>query len=90
MVSEDLLPILRDAAGLRVTVHETRGRGHACNVVAGLDLADVDMVVYVGGDGTVFEGLQVGVMQRLLTYVEGRDFRCDTSREALLRKGMVC
>ena len=59
MVSETLLPILRDAAGLKVTVHETLRRGHASDVVSGLDLSGVDLVVYVGGDGTVYEGLQV-------------------------------
>ena len=59
MVSETLLPILRDGAGLKVTVHETKRRGHAAEVVSDLDLSRVDLVVYVGGDGTVYEGLQV-------------------------------
>ena len=59
MVTETLLPMLRDAAGLRVTVHETRHRGDATGILGSMDLVDVDMVVYVGGDGTVYEGLQV-------------------------------
>ncbi len=66
MASEALLPILRDAAGLRVTVHETVSRGHAERLVKALDLTDVDMLAFVGGDGTVFEGLQVGAAEPLM------------------------
>jgi diacylglycerol kinase family enzyme len=51
--------MLRDAAGMNVTVHKTRSPGHATSVIASLDLDAVDMLVFVGGDGTVFEGLQV-------------------------------
>jgi|LauGreStaDraftv2_3_1035109.scaffolds.fasta_scaffold111286_2 sphingosine kinase len=59
VVSETLLPILREGAGLEVTVHETKRRGHAAEVVSGLDLSTTDLIVLVGGDGTVYEGLQV-------------------------------
>ena len=77
--------MLRDAAGLRVTVHETRCRGDATGFVASMDLRDVDMIVYVGGDGTVYEGLQVrgpvwqdamgcGVCAKLSYGIKGFDF----------------
>ena len=52
-----LLPMLRDAGGLRVTVHMTDRRGHATDIVRGLDLSAVDLLAYVGGDGSIFEGV---------------------------------
>ncbi|KAL6753666.1 ATP-NAD kinase-like domain-containing protein [Haematococcus lacustris] len=56
--SRQVLPVLRDAAGLVLEVHTTRHRGHATEIVARLDLQQVDLILYVGGDGTVFEGMQ--------------------------------
>jgi len=63
LLDETLLPILRDAAGLRVTVHKTRSRGHATRIIQSMDFSDVDLMVYVGGDGTVYEGVQ-GILGR--------------------------
>ncbi|GAX83006.1 hypothetical protein CEUSTIGMA_g10433.t1 [Chlamydomonas eustigma] len=63
IVTETLVPMLRDAAGMHVTLHETQSPGHATSVISGLDLEHVDMLVFVGGDGTVFEGLQ-GLLNR--------------------------
>ena len=34
-------------------------RRHATDIVRGLDLSQVDLLAFVGGDGTAFEGLQV-------------------------------
>jgi len=47
------------AAGLSLSVWETDRPGHASEMVKGLDLAACDALVTVGGDGTVFEALQV-------------------------------
>ncbi len=53
-----LAPVL-DAAGLQVAVVTTRARGHAAEVARGLRTDECDAVVCVGGDGTVYEALQV-------------------------------
>lgn len=47
------------AAGLRMTVKETQRAGHATEMVRGLELDQCDALITVGGDGTVFEALQV-------------------------------
>lgn len=47
------------AAGLVLTVKKTDRAGHATEMVKELDLAACDALVTVGGDGTVFEALQV-------------------------------
>ena len=47
------------AAGVIVTVHETQRSGHATHIVQALQLDSCDAIVTVGGDGTVFEALQV-------------------------------
>lgn len=47
------------AAGLSVTVRETQRAGHATEIVRSLQLDQCDALVTVGGDGTVFEALQV-------------------------------
>ncbi|KAL0029421.1 hypothetical protein WJX77_006321 [Trebouxia sp. C0004] len=46
------------AAGLSLSVWETNRRGHATEIVKQLDLAACDVLVTVGGDGTVHEALQ--------------------------------
>ena len=51
-------PILA-AAGLDVTAVETVRRGHAGKLAVALDLRQCDLLVLVGGDGTVFDALQV-------------------------------
>lgn len=48
-----------EAGGLLCTVHDTSHRGHATEIVKGLQPAACDAIVGVGGDGTVFEILQV-------------------------------
>lgn len=53
-----VLPVLA-AAGLEVAVVETQRRGHAGELAAGVDLQRCDLLVLVGGDGTVFDALQV-------------------------------
>lgn len=54
------------AAGLEVTVKETEHPGHATDIVRQLALDSCDAVVAVGGDGTVFEALQVTCLQDLV------------------------
>ena len=54
------------AAGLDVTVKETEHPGHATDIVRQLALDSCDAVVAVGGDGTVFEALQVIRLQYLV------------------------
>ncbi|KAG2498809.1 hypothetical protein HYH03_003003 [Edaphochlamys debaryana] len=86
VVDSHLLPLLRDVAGLRVTVMKTRAPMHAAELVRDLTLnvppaeaaaagaaaaggqgaegaEGVDAIVFVGGDGTLYEGLQ-GLFQR--------------------------
>ena len=40
-------------------VRETQGPGHATDIVKEAELQNFDAVVAVGGDGTIFEILQV-------------------------------
>ena len=47
------------AAGLSVTVTETQRAGHATEMAQSLQLDHCDALITVGGDGTVFEALQV-------------------------------
>lgn len=47
------------AAGLSMSVKETQRAGQATEMVQGLDLGQCDALITVGGDGTVFEALQV-------------------------------
>lgn len=62
--SKQVLPLLRDVAGLSVEVHATASKHHATQIVRDLSNIDkVDAILYVGGDGTVFEGLQ-GLLSR--------------------------
>lgn len=58
--SRTVLPVLQQAAGMHVAVAQTCHRGHATEVAAQLDLASTDMLLCVGGDGTLWEALQVG------------------------------
>ena len=51
-------PIL-EAAGFHLDVRETQGPGHATTLVKEAELQIFDAVVAVGGDGTIFEILQV-------------------------------
>jgi diacylglycerol kinase family enzyme len=55
----EVLPVLQDAAGMRVESLVTCGPGAATNIMSQLNVSAVDLVVFVGGDGTVYEGLQV-------------------------------
>ena len=50
-----------EAAGLRHELHVTQRAGHATELLAALELQGVSAVVFMGGDGTVHEGLQVGM-----------------------------
>jgi diacylglycerol kinase family enzyme len=54
-----VLPVLEDAAGMSVSSLITQGEGHATRLVAELQLSSLDCLLFVGGDGTVHEGLQV-------------------------------
>lgn len=58
VLESTVLPLLQDVAGMRVTVHETKRRGHAADILRSLPLADVDVLAFIGGDGTAFEGVQ--------------------------------
>lgn len=60
-LSGTVVPLLAGVAGLRLTVLETRARMHAAELVEGLDLGEVDLLLFMGGDGTTHEGLQVRV-----------------------------
>lgn len=51
-------PIL-EAAGFHLDVRETQAPGHATDIVKEAELQIFDAVVAVGGDGTIFEILQV-------------------------------
>lgn len=70
LMSQTVLPMLRDAAGLTVTVHQTTSPGDASAICAGLQLEGVDLLLFVGGDGTIFEGLQVSAV------VDTPGFKC--------------
>lgn len=59
MFEQQIVPVLEDAAGMSVTQLVTQHAGHASELLASLNLSAVDLVVVVGGDGTVYEGLQV-------------------------------
>ncbi len=48
ILSEVVLPMLRDGAGLRVEVHVTEARAHATRIVRNLDLSDVSVRARVG------------------------------------------
>lgn len=56
--SKNVQTILQ-AAGLELTVKETQHRGHATDIVRQVPVGSCDAVITVGGDGTVFEALQV-------------------------------
>jgi diacylglycerol kinase family enzyme len=60
-----VLPILQ-AGGLECVVHETKHRGHATEIVKKLQSAACDAIVGVGGDGTIFEILQVDLYNTML------------------------
>lgn len=51
-------PVL-DAAGVTHQLHVTRAAGHGTELAASLDLAHCDALLFLGGDGTVHEALQV-------------------------------
>jgi diacylglycerol kinase family enzyme len=59
LFQQQVAPVLEDAAGMSLSRLVTQHAGHASQLTAELSLAAVDMLVFVGGDGTVFEGLQV-------------------------------
>ncbi len=72
MYRQTVEPILA-AAGFEVVAHETEWRGHATQIVAGEAVGTYEAVVAVGGDGTVFEVLQVHTLmyrpaRRVLQY----------------------
>ncbi len=50
MLSGVVLPMLRDAAGLRVDVHVTEGKAHASFIVRDLDLSDVSRCLVAESD----------------------------------------
>lgn len=52
------------AAGFDVTCHMTESAGHATDIVRDEALEHFQAVVAVGGDGTVFEVLQVNFTNR--------------------------
>ncbi len=51
-------PVL-GAAGIQHTLHVTERAGHATELAARMDLTNCDAIVFMGGDGTVHESLQV-------------------------------
>uniref|UniRef100_A0A0E0FU57 sphingosine kinase n=1 Tax=Oryza nivara TaxID=4536 RepID=A0A0E0FU57_ORYNI len=55
---------LFEAAGVNVTMQETRYQGHAREVASSLDLARYDGIVCVSGDGVLVEVVN-GILQRM-------------------------
>lgn len=62
-----IIPLLRSVKGLRLTARFTHRPGHAEEICSGLTRGDWDVVVAVGGDGTVYE-----VVNGLLGPVSGQ------------------
>jgi diacylglycerol kinase family enzyme len=58
--SKVLRPILEDAAGMEVTAVQLQRPEHATELAAQLDLSSTDTLMCLGGDGTLWEALQVG------------------------------
>ncbi|GAB3696446.1 diacylglycerol/lipid kinase family protein [Corynebacterium nasicanis] len=52
-----IIPLLRSVPGLRLTGRFTHHPGHAEEICRGLTRKDVDLIVVVGGDGTVNEAV---------------------------------
>ncbi|MDY3128039.1 MAG: diacylglycerol kinase family protein [Corynebacterium sp.] len=50
-----IIPILQDVDGLTLHVKHTHNQGHAEKMVSGLTRDDFDLIVALGGDGTVNE-----------------------------------
>ena len=65
-------PVL-EAAGVQMDVVETRRPGHAIEIAQSVVPGSYDALICVGGDGTVFEVLQVGSWDELLTPWIGSD-----------------
>ena len=55
-------PILENS-GANVVSHITEGRGHATRIIQTIKPSEVDVILSLGGDGTMFEVLQ-GILQR--------------------------
>jgi diacylglycerol kinase family enzyme len=53
-------PVLEQAAGMQVSVVELQRPMHAKQVAQELDLGSTDLLACAGGDGTLWEALQVG------------------------------
>lgn len=58
MFRTKVLPVF-EAGGLMCTIFETKYRGHATEIVKELHPSSCHAVIGVGGDGTIFEILQV-------------------------------
>lgn len=54
------------AAGIEVDLHVTTRQGHCTEIIRTLDLRHIDALVFAGGDGTAYEGLQVSISPLLL------------------------
>ncbi|GGO18250.1 hypothetical protein GCM10010980_16260 [Corynebacterium marinum] len=52
-----IIPLLRSVGGLRLTARFTHHSGHAEAICTGLTRRDWDVIVVVGGDGTVHEAV---------------------------------
>ena len=72
---EVLRPILEEAAGMQVTAIQLQHPQHATDIVRQLDLGGTDMLVCVGGDGTLWEGLQVRARASSCQMAEGPAWR---------------
>jgi hypothetical protein len=71
-----LRPVLEQAAGMQLTVVQTQHEGHAADITLALELDSTDMLVVVGGDGTLFEAMQVGVGVGGKSGGQGRGLPC--------------
>jgi len=56
-------PFIRNVMGWKVDVHTTEHKGHAEEIIKGLDLNTYTMIGFIGGDGTIHEAIQ-GLLKR--------------------------
>ncbi|MBK4149246.1 diacylglycerol kinase family lipid kinase [Corynebacterium macginleyi] len=54
-IFREIVPVLRAVAGMHLLVKFTHYSGHAEDIVRGLTVDDYDVIIAVGGDGTVNE-----------------------------------
>lgn len=61
MFEKVLRPVLEDACGIRLDAHYSRHPGHIVQLLSEFTLPSYNGIIFVGGDGTVHEGLQASI-----------------------------